>query len=104
MSLSYPHQQVPQMPHFGAQQAESALVGHRLLSHKSGPFVEGPFNPSRQGPCWLASTVVLVSEQWKAFVWEGGSWEDTAECDIQEVIARGKCIQLPSIVESSLRN
>jgi len=74
------------------------------VSHKSCPFVEGPFNPSRRGPCWLASTVVLVSEQWKTFVWEGESWEDTAECDIQEVIARGKCIQLPSIIESSLRN
>ena len=61
------------MPHFGAQQAESALVGYRLLSHKSCPFVEGPFNPSRRGLCWLASTVVLVSEQWKTFVWEGES-------------------------------
>jgi hypothetical protein len=50
--------------------------------------MEGPFNPSRRGPCWLVSTVVLVSEQWKAFVWEGESWDDMAECDIVKVTSK----------------
>jgi len=88
--LSHPHQQVPQMPHFEAQRIKSALFGHRLPSHKSCPFVEGPYNPSRRGPCWLSSTVVLVRSKWKTFVWEGESWEDTAGCDIVKKVTSNR--------------